>query len=205
MQRIKWFFAQTNVLLGFILLMLSLTGLSSALPSQKGGSLGEMLWSELSSFVTPFGAVALLILLFLVGLVVLFNTSLDQIFQMFSWFFRLLGKIKDKIWQPLFNRPRTFEAKNIPIKVSVAQSPVSQIKGKEPVIADALVQNVAGQSKVWKYPPLSLLSDKVGSPADRGDVKKSANTIEKTLDSFGIQARVAEVNGGPAVTQYARP
>src|SRR6185369_1504852 len=26
---------------------------------------------------------------------------------------------------------------------------------------------------------------------------------ERTLDSFGIQARVAEVNGGPAVTQYA--
>ncbi len=83
-------------------------------------------------------------------------------------------------------------------QVKLASLPV-----KEPIIADALVQNVAGQSKVWKYPPLGLLSDKVGSAADRGDVKRSASVIEKTLDSFGIQARVAEVNGGPAVTQYA--
>ena len=83
------------------------------------------------------------------------------------------------------------------------QARVAPASTREPIIADALVQNVAGQSKVWKYPPLSLLSDKVGSPAERGDVKKSASIIEKTLDSFGVQARVAEVNGGPAVTQYA--
>jgi len=80
--------------------------------------------------------------------------------------------------------------------------PMQKIQ-KEPVIADVLVQNVAGQSKVWKYPPLNLLSDKVGSAAERGDVKRNASIIEKTLDSFGVAARVAEVNGGPAVTQYA--
>ena len=74
---------------------------------------------------------------------------------------------------------------------------------KEGIMADQLVQNVAGQARVWKYPPLNLLSEKVGSVADRGDIKKYAAIIEKTLDSFGIQARVSEVNGGPAVTQYA--
>jgi S-DNA-T family DNA segregation ATPase FtsK/SpoIIIE len=42
-----------------------------------------------------------------------------------------------------------------------------------------------------------------GQKADRGDMKTNAGTIEKTLESFGITARVAEVNLGPAVTQYA--
>ncbi len=199
----KWRFAQTNVLLGFILVILALVGLTASITPEKAGSIGQMLWTELSSFVSVFGAVALLILLSLVGLVVLFNTSLGQIFQIFIWIFKLFVVLKDKIWQPIFNKPKTFEAKHIPIKVSVTPAPISPVKDKEPVIADALVQNVAGQSKVWKYPTLSLLSDKVGHPADRGDVKKSASIIEKTLDSFGIQARVAEVNGGPAVTQYA--
>jgi len=55
----------------------------------------------------------------------------------------------------------------------------------------------------WTYPPLSLLSDVPQGEADRGDVKKNSDIIEKTLDSFGIRARVSEVNMGPTVTQYA--
>jgi len=190
----RWRLAQTNVLLGFILVVLALTSLTASLKPAQAGSIGQLLWKELSSFVTPFGAIALLVLLLLVGLVVLFNTSLGQILKIFAFLFET---VKSLI-KPLLTRQRTFEAKHIPIKVSAPPPPI-----REPIIADALVQNVAGQSKIWKYPPLSLLSDKVGSAAERGDVKKSAAIIEKTLDSFGIQARVAEVNGGPAVTQYA--
>jgi len=58
-------------------------------------------------------------------------------------------------------------------------------------------------SHIWEYPPLSLLSEKGGGEANRGDVKQNAQIIERTLASFGIKARVAEVNYGPAVTQYA--
>ena len=67
-----------------------------------------------------------------------------------------------------------------------------------------LVSNLSRtQGKDWVYPPLSLLNDSAGAKADRGDLKKNAAIIEKTLESFGIEARVAEVNCGPAVTQYA--
>jgi len=57
--------------------------------------------------------------------------------------------------------------------------------------------------EVWEYPPLDLLTDSIGAKANRGDIKKNAAAIENTLDSFGIQAKVVEVNMGPAVTQYA--
>ncbi len=56
---------------------------------------------------------------------------------------------------------------------------------------------------IWDYPPLSLLSQSKGGEANRGNVKNNADIIESTLDSFGISAKVAEVNYGPAVTQYA--
>ncbi len=58
-------------------------------------------------------------------------------------------------------------------------------------------------SQIWEYPPATLLSDSKVEGANRGDVAKNATTIEKTLDSFGIKARVVEINLGPAVTQYA--
>src|SRR3990167_4526441 len=202
--KMRWKFAQVNVLLGLILAVVSLAGLTASIKPEKAGSIGISLWGELSGFITVPGAAAVLILVFLIGLVVLFNTSLEQIFVVFGWIFKLLGKLI----KPIFNRQRTFEAKNIPIKVSglydkVSALPRKPVSKEVPILADTLVQNVAGKGVVWKYPPLSLLSDKVGSPAERGDVKKSADIIEKTLDSFGIQADVAEINGGPAVTQYA--
>ena len=59
-------------------------------------------------------------------------------------------------------------------------------------------------SPSWNsYPPHSLLRDLSQKEADRGDVKHNASTIEKTLESFGITAKVAEVNNGPTITQYA--
>ena len=67
----------------------------------------------------------------------------------------------------------------------------------------AVVKNIPGeQQEIWHYPPLSLLSDSAGVKADRGDVNQNAAVIEQTLESFGIRAKVKEVNNGPAVTQY---
>ncbi|HOZ02859.1 MAG TPA: DNA translocase FtsK, partial [Candidatus Woesebacteria bacterium] len=60
-----------------------------------------------------------------------------------------------------------------------------------------------GQNRPWQLPPLSLLDQSDGGEADRGDVSQNADMIEATLDSFGIKAKVKEVNFGPSVTQYA--
>lgn len=211
LQKMKWRFAQVNVLLGLVLIILALAALTTPVSQSIAGALGENLWVQLASFITEPGAAFLLTMVFVVGLVVLFDTSLSQIFGIFVTIFSFL---KDRLVMPivgLFNRPKMFEAKSMPIRVSgVDDRPIARIApksaGKEEtpaIITDVLVQNVAGQNAVWKYPPYNLLSEKVGTSADRGDVKKNASVIEKTLDSFGIQARVAEVNGGPAVTQYA--
>lgn len=57
--------------------------------------------------------------------------------------------------------------------------------------------------KPWIYPTLKLLDASDGGEADRGDTSANAQIIENTLDSFGIRARVVEINHGPSVTQYA--
>jgi S-DNA-T family DNA segregation ATPase FtsK/SpoIIIE len=71
------------------------------------------------------------------------------------------------------------------------------------VIPETVGGKLADKSQIWQYPQLSLLDEAVSGKADRGDIKKNAEVIENTLESFGISARVAEVNPGPAVTQYA--
>ena len=57
-------------------------------------------------------------------------------------------------------------------------------------IGNKLLVNQSPSTQVWQYPSLSLLDPKPRGHADRGDVKWSAGTIESTLDSFGIQAKV---------------
>ncbi|MFH0937456.1 MAG: DNA translocase FtsK [Candidatus Daviesbacteria bacterium] len=206
LQRFRWFFAQTNILVGLLAIMAALSGLTSPISQTSAGDLGNLLWSELSALLSKFGALAVLLGVLAVGFIVLFNTSMVQLFKILGG---ILGFFKHYFLSPIWSKVRSrdvFDQRKIPMKVSgVEERPknTGKIPAIETVMADELVQNVAGQTKIWKYPPLSLLSDKIGSAADRGDVKKYANLIEKTLDSFGIQARVAEVNGGPAVTQYA--
>jgi len=76
--------------------------------------------------------------------------------------------------------------------------------GADTHTADELSGSLSASKQViWEYPPLSLLSNSDGGEADRGDVKHNASTIENTLESFGIRAKVKEVNFGPSVTQYA--
>lgn len=206
LQKMKMALAQANVLVGLLTIMISLSALTSPIVADQAGDLGNLVWGELSAILTGAGAFAVLTGVFLVGVVVLFDASLSQVLGVLAGIGQFL---KDNVFGSifgLFHRRPGFEVNKMPMRVSGVeerQKITPKTTAREDVITDELVQNVAGQTKIWKYPPLSLLSDKVGVAADRGDVKKNASTIEKALDSFGIQARVAEVNGGPAVTQYA--
>ncbi|MDD2822683.1 MAG: DNA translocase FtsK [Candidatus Daviesbacteria bacterium] len=206
LQRFKWQYAQPNVLLGLITIIISLSALTASFFSDGAGDLGNLIWNELAGILTGFGAAGVLLGILIVGLIVFFNTSASQVLEIVTAIYKF---IQGNIFSPIFGRffgPSLAEPRKISIKVSGMQETpkVAVAPQKETAImADELVQNVAGQTKIWKYPPISLLSDKVGAPADRGDVKKNASTIEKTLDAFGVLAEVAEVNGGPSVTQYA--
>jgi len=63
--------------------------------------------------------------------------------------------------------------------------------------------SIKDPNRPWQLPSLDLLNKSEGGEADRGDVAHNADMIEATLESFGIRAKVKEVNFGPSVTQYA--
>lgn len=66
-----------------------------------------------------------------------------------------------------------------------------------------LYNSLMSDELIWNYPQLSILSDSIGKPADRGGIKSIASIIEKTLFSYKLHVRVKEVNLGASITQYA--
>ena len=71
-----------------------------------------------------------------------------------------------------------------------------------------LIKNTAEQKilrpksqKDYRFPPLDLLEYDKGAPS-AGDVRINSAIIKRTLQNFGIQVEMSEVNIGPTVTQY---
>ena len=189
--------SQPNVLVGGLLFFISVMSVTQA------GLIGRNAWEGISSLITQAGAFIVLLGTSLIGLIVLFNTSFDQVFQLILIMFNRIKRffLSEKAFQKGFIKR--------PLKVS-GGTPVGKAQPRffekttgQPTLSPKLVTNVPGENKVWRYPSLDLLTDVETGKADRGDIKGNAAIIEKTLESFGITARVVEVNLGPAVTQYA--
>ncbi|MBI3397395.1 DNA translocase FtsK [Candidatus Woesebacteria bacterium] len=202
--KIKIPLGQPNVIVGSLLFLVSLGTFGRA------GVIGLTAWEGIASLVTGVGAGIVLVGSSLVGLVILFNTSFDQVIKFVINLFILSRRyiFGDKA----FNK--TMIGRRYDMKVSggmagstnpvIRENSMSTPGGssKEPFIQKP-ISNIPGEDRIWKYPPMDLLEDVESGKADRGDIKGNAAQIEKTLESFGITARVVEVNLGPAVTQYA--
>lgn len=198
--RLKSRFTRPNLFIGGLLIFLSLMGLA------KTGAIGLKLWLNLASFITGIGAFFILFASFLVGFFVLFDTSLEEIML---FLIEVNRKIKNLFGGFSFSKKPTYEQQGLTVKglnpqdAIVRKTKEGKEKKEQEKLAAKLVSNVPGATaKVWRLPSFNILEDRTGGEADRGDLKKNAATIENTLDSFGIEARVGEVNCGPAVTQY---
>lgn len=66
---------------------------------------------------------------------------------------------------------------------------------------DFAVQDTSGLSGDFRLPPLELLEKETGKPSS-GDIVANANIIKRTLQNFGIEVEMGEVNVGPTVTQF---
>jgi len=214
---LKFYLSRLNVTIGYLLLFVSLISLT------RSGSVGGQIFSIFSEIITVPGADIIFIGGLLVGSIVFFDTSIDEIFQAIGAIGQSIKRLVPFNLFSGFKRDKTLLSKNKPMTIKGGQqhkeevstpakaipvlppAPVLNQKKEERLLPEKMVTNMLSGvgNGVWEYPALSLLDDAPGKKAERGDIKKIAATIEKTLQSFGIDARVAEVNLGPAVTQYA--
>jgi S-DNA-T family DNA segregation ATPase FtsK/SpoIIIE len=206
LSKVKFVLGQPNVIVGALLFFISVVGIGRA------GIVGVTVWDSIAALVTGIGAAVVFAGVGMVGLIVLFNTSIDAVYKIIKEMVR-----QSKVYIHGNGGQLKIGGKSLsggPMKVSgggifknpaisKAAMPANTAKVPSETLEQKLVSNIPGEEKVWRYPSLEMLSEVESGKADRGDIKGNAAIIEKTLESFGITARVVEVNLGPAVTQYA--
>jgi len=212
---------QPNIIIGCALFTVA------ALALFKSGVFGIMIYSNLAVFFGPPLAIFISAFALIIGIVVILALSPKEIVLFFLSIFSYLGQVFEKAILPIFsvksNKSSNIDEPMIKEYQDTKSEPknakdgpvVVQEKSAPPVIknmkllessesaSDTLVSNKPLEMGVWEYPPLSLLSVYKEQKKDSGDVKRTAQKIEDTLKSFGIKAKVVEINVGPSVTQYA--
>ena len=194
-----------------------------------GGYLG--LWfSQFFNYLFGFwGGVIILLCLFLISLVIVFNTSLSKIIGHESFLaviFRPIGKLfriafspteageekpsrrrvkefvdeaREEILGSWTKKEITAEIKDDEEDSESDEEPAAAVLKKD---APKIQEKIAWPKKQIKIDiPVDLLNHKVGQ-AIGGDTNANGLRIKKTLENFGIPVEMGETKVGPTVTQY---
>jgi S-DNA-T family DNA segregation ATPase FtsK/SpoIIIE len=204
---------------GFALLILSTNGLIHLIASrnaifenleQGGGYAGMILAAPLSS---AFGLVATIITLasiFIISVILSFNTDLKGLFAPFSSIFsafagaqNIFNSLRFKKLEAMPAEPNAEYLKNEnsgfkTVEVAGDRVPADNISGSP--IKMPLVRKASDARKKIDI-PLGLLSNTVTKPS-AGDIKMNSEKIKKTLENFGIPVEMGPISVGPTVAQY---
>ena len=209
-----------TVFVGIILFILSVLGLFYVIGSQNidsGGYLGLVLGYSMFKYLGFLASLIVLLSLLIISILITFNISFisrkkEEEKEGEKTLVSSNGsqiapesqeKEKDKkgLWQKIKNRT----------KDEINRSKEEKIKKKElrqdkEVIATAALTEMKplkakALTSDFKMPKLDFLEKDKGQPTS-GDIKANINIIKRTLENFGIEVEMAEVNIGPTVTQY---
>ncbi|MFC1968271.1 DNA translocase FtsK [Chloroflexota bacterium] len=137
----------------------------------------------------------------------------------FSWLGVFLSHLTARATQAKPPRPMVVPAEHAevekpllePEKPRVAPRPPPVKIGKEPqtiVSKDTMVLEKEVEAKAiitvggWQLPPLDILDQAPEVELGQADNERRARLIEEALASYGVEVKVAQINTGPAVTQF---
>ena len=86
----------------------------------------------------------------------------------------------------------------------IRENPEGFSAAKKKLAAIAMQKVYNGDFEGYKLPPPSLLTNakKVDQPSLKKELKRQAEILEETLLSFGIEAKVGDINSGPTITSF---
>lgn len=116
---------------------------------------------------------------------------------------KILDFLKDSQTPPAEADEVTCDAP-IEENVSPSKSLDGDAANKASNINHDIEMNKNSAHKQYSFPPLSLLNIGSGNKnyGDKKDLINNAKILEETLESFGVEARVVQVNRGPVITRY---
>ncbi|MFN2303910.1 MAG: DNA translocase FtsK 4TM domain-containing protein, partial [Anaerolineales bacterium] len=190
-------------LLGLISIALNQSNVESQVEVLSGGLIG---WGIAEIFRVGVGSTVGFIFL-----LILFILSLSVAFQLFR---KLETFVRSEMQKTKFNRSETQQSNAI-IKPTIVNDPDKQEdehkttwlppEFRKSFETAPLADEQADQTfeRSVNLPPLDLLSPGESYKPDKRTINLTAGLIEKTLDEFGIPAKVVGFRTGPTVTQFA--
>jgi len=209
----------SNALAGMTLFLISGLGATEVMFGEKmGGYIGYAISWPLVKLFDFWVSLIILTALFIVSFLIIFNTSIKIKIQKKAASEKMPEAKKEKKGKTDENGSANEgsedeNSKSIGKKVIAgAKEAMEEIKeaalkksknfspedgGGDAEIEIEQIKNVVD----FVRPPIELLSRDKGRPSS-GDIKASANIIKRTLQNFGIEVEMGEINVGPSVTQF---
>ena len=174
---------------------------------------------NLKHLLSQTGTIILSSLLAIISLFLLSECKLLPILKGIGPFFRACGRITKELFVPLKKAEETpTELSYATIEQSLfTESPVAEVeeerdihsyREKETPIKEKTLfkakSKYEGDYKRYRLPPLTLLTNAktVDQPTLKRDLKAQADILEETLLSFGVKAKVGQINCGPTITSF---
>ncbi len=178
--------------LGVFLALFSFLSLIDIFSPLKGGLIGRI-GGILKNYFGVYASVIVYFALFIIGLILIFRLPL-----------KLPAKKKEEISIIGYQKEENEEVEEKEEK-EIAKKPQNLLKESKTKKKEEKKEKISFKGfKVkgdFKLPPIDLLNTDISHPTV-GDIRANANIIKRTLESFGIEVEMGEVNVGPTVTQY---
>jgi S-DNA-T family DNA segregation ATPase FtsK/SpoIIIE len=169
-----------------------------------GGYLGYAVSNLLVSALGTPATILVLVTLSLISLMMILGVWLDDV-----WF------ALKRAAQSLPSRDRLLSGKlptreqlmprreQLPLEASQPESPAVQ-SAQTPVHPQgSIFPRIIGGEQAWRLPPIDeILESAAEQELSQAEIRERVRIIEETLGSFGVPAKVVEVNQGPTVTQF---
>lgn len=198
---------------GAALVLAGILAFAGLVPGARfGGKAGTWLGALLQGFFGFWGALVLLLMIIVLGIVI--ATDIEAIMAALM---RLYGTLIERRRMRALEEDDEFEGVlGIPeneedeedIPEESAEPERTGEEEHEPVVtmfgqgARPRAEGIANFDAAYDPPPLSILGEDRGRPGV-GDIKANANIIKRTFQNFGIDLEMDEVSVGPTVTRYA--
>jgi S-DNA-T family DNA segregation ATPase FtsK/SpoIIIE len=178
---------------------------SEALASEGlgGGYIGYWLSELLILALGTPATVLVLVTLSMISLMMMLGLSLGEMWNILGDAIRYLASV---VKMPEFRFPRLRGSAPAQASAKADNGNTREEGGGQSLDArpaGSIFPRIIGGEQVWRLPNLEeILAEASEQELSQSEIRERVRIIEDTLGSFGVPAKVVEVNQGPTITQF---
>lgn len=172
-----------------------------ALTGIGGGAFGGLFQRMLWYWLGGSGAFIALTAWFIIGIAVLLDKPVPELFR---WLLPLIALLRKWLAKPLANSQPLNTPQNSLSSNSATEDDLTPIDPSAVPIIPKVTRTVSGPTVIeWKLPAIADILDSGNAPTINEEfIQQRARLIEETLASFGAPVQVVAISRGPSITQF---